>query len=129
MRRHLARQGIEAGAAGHAIQTLIDDGYLDDVRFATAFTHDKRELEQWGSERIERALLDRGIDRDLVRETLGATPCEPELDRALGLLRRRFPKPPSDRRERDRALGVLLRKGYDGDLALDALAAYARGIG
>ena len=51
---------------------------------------------------------------------------ESELDRALALLRRRFPSPPRDRRERDRALGVLIRKGYDSELALDALAAHAR---
>jgi hypothetical protein len=34
---------------------------------------------------------------------------------------------PADRRERERALGVLLRKGYESELALDALHAYARG--
>jgi regulatory protein len=49
------------------------------------------------------------------------------MDRALAVLRRRFPQPPEDRRERDRALGVLLRKGYESDLALDALAVHARG--
>ena len=52
---------------------------------------------------------------------------ESELDRALELLRRRFPTPPEDRRERERALGVLLRKGYESELALDALAAHTRG--
>jgi len=49
-----------------------------------------------------------------------------ELARAVELLRARFPSPPQDRRERDRALGVMLRKGYDAELAIDALAAYAR---
>jgi regulatory protein len=127
MRRHLARQAIEAEAIDSAVQTLIQQGYLDDARFARVFAQDKRELEQWGRDRIERTLRDRGIDAELVQETLGATAQEPELDRALGLLRRRFPSPPYDRRERDRALGVLVRKGYDSDLALDALAAYARG--
>ena len=48
------------------------------------------------------------------------------MERALELLRRRFPAPAGDRRERDRALGVLVRKGYDVDLALDAIAAHAR---
>jgi regulatory protein len=43
------------------------------------------------------------------------------------VLRQRFPSPPRDRRERERALGILLRKGYDIELALDALAAYDRG--
>jgi hypothetical protein len=41
-------------------------------------------------------------------------------------LRRRFAEPPSDRRTRERALGVLIRKGYESDLALEALASWGR---
>ena len=40
---------------------------------------------------------------------------------ALELLRRRFPAPPADARERDRALGILVRRGLRADLAFDAL--------
>jgi regulatory protein len=121
-----------------AIQTLSGQGLLDDTRFAQLFVTDKRALEQWGSERIRRGLLSRGVDRHLVEAALdqeaagsdhgddGDEP-ESELDRALALLRRRFPEPPQDRRDRDRALGMLLRKGYESELALDALAAHGRG--
>jgi len=45
----------------------------------------------------------------------------------VALLRRRFPTPPRERRDRDRALGALIRKGFESKLALDALSAYARG--
>ncbi len=132
VRRHLEHKGVKPDAVDGSIQTLVDQGYLDDVRFARLFAVDKRELEQWGLERIRRGLLSRGIDRDLIEATLDEPPGDgetrdTELDRALALLRRRFPSPPRDRHERNRALGVLLRKGYDGELALDALAAYARG--
>jgi regulatory protein len=126
MRRRLARGGIDAATAEEAIGVLRDQGVLDDARFARLFVEDKRELDQWGSERIRRTLLERGVDRDLVDEALGSDPAESELDRALVLLRRRFAVAPRDRRERDRALGMMLRKGYDSELALDALAAYAR---
>ena len=44
---------------------LIELGELDDERFAFAFAEDKRELAGWGAERIEAALLDRGLDRAL----------------------------------------------------------------
>ncbi len=127
MRRHLARAAPDERTVEAAIAVLAEQGYLDDSRFARLFAEDKRELEQWGRERIERTLLERGIDRELIGQALAGTDEEPELERALGLLRRRFPSPPRDRRERDRALGVLLRKGYDSELALDALTAYARG--
>jgi regulatory protein len=129
VRRRLTSDGIEAAVIEQAIGTLIDQSLLDDARFARLFTQDKRELEHWGSDRIRRTLLDRGIDRELVDGTLRAEAEGTELDRAVALLRRRFPVPPQERRERDRALGVMVRKGYDGELALDALAAYARDAG
>jgi regulatory protein len=129
MRAHLGRDGTDTAVVDVAVAALIDAGYLDDARYARLFAQDKRELEQWGSDRIRRALHERGIGRELVDEALAARQPESELERALELLRRRFPEPPRDRRERDRALGVLVRKGYDGELALDALAAYARETG
>lgn len=135
VRRQLERQGVESAVAEDAIQTLGDEGYLDDARFARLFVHDKRELERWGSERIRQRLLARGIDREVIAVALvdGAGTEEPdqhsELERAVSVLSRRFPSAPRDRRERDRALGVLIRKGYDPELALDALRIHARGGG
>jgi regulatory protein len=124
VRRRLEARGVDAATAAAAIETLQDQGYVDDERFARLFTEDKRDLEQWGSERIRRTLLERGIDRDLVEATLSQAPAQDELDRARALLRRRFPGPLLDRRERDRALGILLRKGFDPDLAVEALAGH-----
>jgi regulatory protein len=126
MRRHLEHADVGAREIRLTIDSLIDDGYLDDERFARLFAEDKRSLEHWGSERIERSLLARGVDPEVVRAAIAGETHESELDRALALLRRRFPAAPEDRRDRDRALGMLLRKGYDPELALDALRAHAR---
>jgi regulatory protein len=134
VRTQLERKGVSPELIGPAVQTFAEQGFLDDERFARLFVSDKRELEQWGSERIRRGLLARGVERELAERALapgGGGPDlsgdeEPtELDRALEILRRRFPAPPRERRERERALGVLLRKGYESELALDALTAYA----
>jgi regulatory protein len=135
VRQRLQRRGVSDEVTERVIEILGEQGFLDDGRFARLFVADKRTLEQWGSERIRRGLLSRGVDRRLVDAALAEEPAttddheepESELDRALALLRRRFPDPPEDRRDRNRALGMLLRKGYDSELALDALAAYARG--
>ncbi len=129
VRRHLERKAVDATSCERALEVLIEEGSVDDARFARLFVQDKRELEEWGRERIRQGLLARGVDGGLVEEALAdGPPAEEttELDRALALLSRRFPAPPHERRERDRALGLLIRKGYDPDLALDALAAYAR---
>jgi regulatory protein len=138
VRAQLERGGVPESLVQEALRTLSDQGLLDDARFARLYVTDKRELEQWGAERITRGLLARGIDCDLAESALVTAehgdpeheegrPVESELDRALALLRSRYPVAPADRRERERALGVLLRKGYESELALDALHAYARG--
>jgi hypothetical protein len=44
----------------------------------------------------------------------------------VAILRRRFPVAMQARRDRDRALGVLLRKGYEEEVAIEALAIHAR---
>ena len=127
VRRYLAGRGIDEVAIEAATQELTEQGYLDDARFARLFVQDKRELEQWGSERIRRGLQARGVDRELVAEALAGADSESEDGvRALELLRRRFPDPPCDRRQRERALGVLLRRGYPYDLASEALSLHSR---
>jgi regulatory protein len=119
----LQRAGIDPLSAQAAIGELAALGYLDDIRFAKLFAQDKRALEHWGAERIERGLVARGIARELIAATLTESQQETELERALAVLARRFPQPRAGRRERERALGFLLRKGYDGETALEALRA------
>jgi regulatory protein len=129
MRGHLLTKRIDPRDVERAIQALTDQGLLDDRRFARLFVQDKRELAEWGADRIRQALLARGVDRDVVADALAEHEHSTdggEIDRALAVLRRRFPSPAGDRRERERALGVLLRKGYDTDLALEAIAAHMR---
>jgi SOS response regulatory protein OraA/RecX len=95
LRQHLLRREVDEASAAETIEELVEQGSLDDARFARLFVQDKRELQQWGSERIRRALLARGIDRELVDAALGED--EPgdggDLDRALALLRQRFRSP------------------------------------
>jgi regulatory protein len=50
---------------------------------------------------------------------------EAELEAAITLLRRRFREPLATPRDCERALGVLLRKGYGLELAHDAIRRHA----
>ncbi|HEY2653959.1 MAG TPA: regulatory protein RecX [Solirubrobacteraceae bacterium] len=128
VRGHLLSHEIDEAVAAAVIEELVERGYLDDARFARLFAEDKRTLEQWGSERIRRALMIRGVDRDLADAALvsgGDGEQVSEIDRALQVLRQRFPNAPRGRRERERALGLLFRRGYEPELAIDALRAHA----
>jgi regulatory protein len=125
LRRHLAAREVREATIDAAVQELMRQGYLDDARYARVFVDDRRSLDAWGSERIERRLLAAGVDRELVAAALGARDADDELDAAVGLLRQRCREVPATERERERALALLLRKGYDLELAYDAVRAFA----
>lgn len=123
---HLRSREIEAGAIDAAVGRLVRQGHLDDARYARTFAEDRRALDGWGPERIERGLLAAGVDRDHVAAAIGEREPGEELDAALMLLRRRCREIPRDDRGRDRALGMLVRKGYDLELACDAVREFER---
>jgi regulatory protein len=127
MRRYLEDKRVEPAVIEQVLGQLGEQGYLDDARFAHRFAEDKRLLEEWGAERIERRLAALGVPSEIVRDVLGGRGRESELDAALALLRRRFPALGEEPREQQRAYGVLVRKGYDGELAWDAIRGHLRG--
>jgi regulatory protein len=125
MARLLAGKRVEPSAIDTVVCELREQGYLDDASYARRFAEDRRSLDAWGADRIERKLLSLGVARELIDAALADHSHEEELAAACGLLARRFPAPPETPRERDRALGVLVRKGYDLELAYDALRRHA----
>jgi regulatory protein len=123
--RLLAGKRVEPDAIDTVVGELLEQGYLDDARYARQFADDRRRLDAWGPERIERRLRALGVGLAELEAALGARAERDELDAALALLRRRFPEPPATPRDCERALGVLVRKGYGLELAHDALRRYA----
>ncbi len=133
VRARLAREpDISQQAAQAVIAELVGYGYLDDARYARVFAQDRRTLDSWGTERIARTLRERGVAAELVAQALsdaGADGQPGELELAVALLRARFPSGPSQPRDRERAFGVLMRKGYESEVSADAVRSWARGEG
>ena len=122
----LERRGIEAATADAAVEELLATGLLDDARFARRFAGDKRDLEQWGSGRIATELDRRGIEPDQIAAVVAESGRQDELDTAKVLLERRLPQAPRDDRERDRAWRLLVRRGYEPELAYEAVHEHER---
>ena len=124
LRSHLAARDVDEHAITGAVEDLARQGYLDDARYARTFAEDRRALDDWGAERIERRLLALGVAPEHIAAALSSRDVGDELDAAIALLRRRLRTIPDTERERDRALGMLARKGYDIELAYDAVRAF-----
>ncbi len=124
MRTMLAGKRVEPAAIEQVVAELTDSGHLDDARYAQRFTEDRRRLDAWGNERIARRLRILGIAPEHIERASAEADEDDEMARAVTLLRRRFPDPPSDDRERARALGLLLRRGYESEAAYEAIRRY-----
>lgn len=120
----LERKGVGAGVISSTVEELREAGLLDDERYARTFADDKRELDRWGSSRIEQTLLRRGIPAAIAASAAHAER-DSELGAALGLLEERI-APPTDDRTRQKAWQLLVRRGYEPDLAYEAVRAHAR---
>ena len=120
----LAERGFSAAEIDGAVRQLIEIGELDDERFARRYAEDKRELRGWGPERIREALAVKGLSGSEIEAALAADEGD-DLARARELLERRG-DPLVDERSRARALAFLARRGYDSELAYEAVRAVER---
>ena len=122
--RHLESKGVEPATTAAALAELERQGYVDDVRYAQMFAEDRRKLDGWGTERIERRLAQVGVNPEIVASVVTRRGPGEELRDALDVLERRIAEPPQDDRGRERALGLLVRRGYDLDTAYAAVRAF-----
>jgi regulatory protein len=116
----LRRRGYSEDDVEEAVGRLTEAGELDDERFARRYAEDKRELSGWGAERIREALLARGVASARVEAVLAADSHADQLNRASELLARRG-RPLGDNAERQRALDYLARRGYEYEIAYEAV--------
>ena len=125
LRALLARKRVAPEDVDVVLGGLLRAGYVDDARYAERFADDRRRLDGWGAGRIEQRLRALGVDREAAAAAAGDRDEAAELEAAVALLRRRVPDVPTTLRERDRALGILVRKGYAIEVAHAALRRHA----
>jgi regulatory protein len=116
----LFKRGYEEADRRAALDRLEQVGELDDARFARRYAEDKRELSGWGPARIRDALAARGVRYEEIESALDADSYTEQVDRATELLERKGGDLDSDV-ARGRALGFLTRRGYEYEIAYEAV--------
>lgn len=56
------------------IKSLVNEGFIDNHRFALAFAHDKYEFSHWGRNKIVAMLRSKGITENDIEDAIGAIP-------------------------------------------------------
>ncbi len=121
----LSGRGVGEAERGDVLARLAEAGGIDDERFARRYAEDKRELADWGPQRISEALSRKGIRQELIDAALSAETDEDIGTRAAELLIRNGAEV-TDERGRQRAVGLLVRRGFPLEAAYDAVRALER---
>jgi regulatory protein len=123
----LERRGYGAAEIETAVTRLTEVGELDDERFARRYAEDKRELRGWGAERVREALLARGVPASIAESVAGGDSHQAQVGRAGELLAARG-RPLADDADRAKALGYLTRRGYEYEIAHEAIRLASRKV-
>jgi regulatory protein len=121
--RKLQARGIEAEQARAAIESLSEDGWQSDKRFAESLAR-SRASGGYGPLRIRAELAQHKLPSELIESAI--TACEIDWNaRAAELLARRFGrKPTRDRNEQAKRGQFLQRRGFD----LEAIRTALKGL-
>lgn len=101
--------GVDPAERQKVLQTLVDQRFIDDRRYAAAYVREKSRLNGWGAYKIRRMLTTKGISKPVIDEALGQVETEASKDKLAEMLARKMK---TIRAEDDyRMKGKLMRYG------------------
>lgn len=118
----LARH-TDGDAALEAVERMEEIGLVDDLDYAMRYARDLYHLKHLAPARIKQELRQKGIDSEVVSESLEQFDEDDNIDRALAYLSRKY-SDLSDEKTRKRAFAQLVRLGYSYSEVGSALRLY-----
>ena len=70
LRQKLWKWNISPPDADRIMKHLTSKRFVDDMRFAKSYIHDKVSFDRWGPKKIKVGLMSKRIDRDVINECL-----------------------------------------------------------
>lgn len=121
MKKVLAALGGDADEAERILDRLVEEKYLDDLRYASAYARDKSSIAGWGATKIRYMLASKGIDRETVAAALQEVDEDKASDRLEKLLVGKVRSLKDDPRRRMKLLRFALGRGYQYDEAAEVI--------
>lgn len=106
--------GDESGTQA-VLDQLVEQKYVDDLRYASAFARDKSSIAGWGEVKIRYMLAAKGISRDIISEALAEIDEQKACDRLEKLISNKAISLTGDPQIRMKLLRFGLGRGYSYD--------------
>ncbi|MGO1633723.1 regulatory protein RecX [Corynebacterium variabile] len=132
--RHRLTEALEEGEEPRLVDTVVsrclDNGMLDDERFAHEWVRQRQHNQKKSVSVLRRELRDKGVASSVIEDALGQVTEEDQQDILQALVTKKagtVKTVPADRAEYDKALrrivGVAARRGFPAGAGMDAARA------
>ena len=107
--------------SGKILQALLDDKFVDDLRYASAYAREKARLTGWGPAKITYTLVGKGIPRDVAAKALEEVD-QGEAERKMrSVLQAKVKTLVGDPQIKFKLLKFALTRGYEYDQVAPAV--------
>ena len=103
----------DSAAAGEVTDSLITDGYVSDLRYASAFAREKSGLTGWGPVKIKYALAAKHIDRGVIEAAMEEIDSDKAASRLDKLLTAKWKTLEGDPQAKLKLIKFALGRGYE----------------
>ena len=103
----------DAGLANELLKSLIEDGFVDERRYASAFAREKAGIAGWGRVKIRYMLKGKHIDEEIIREALEEIDGDKAGDRLRKLLENKWKSLKEDKNAKLKLIKFALQRGYE----------------
>lgn len=123
MLEKMRRWEMSDEAQARVMQRLISERYVDDERYARAFVKDKIRYNKWGRRKVEQALWQKHIDKNIQQQVLNDVDDQEYLDVLRPLLKqkRKSTKAASDYEMNQKLVRLALSRGFTYDIIRQCL--------
>ena len=112
MKKALAALDGDRTGAEKVIEVLVNEKYIDELRYASAFARDKASLAGWGETKIRFMLASKGVPRDVIDTALEEIDDTKARTRLEKLMENKFRSLKDDPQCRMKMLRFGLGRGY-----------------
>lgn len=103
------------------MQLLINEGFIDDERFAHTFVRSKIHLKKWGVNKIRMSLKTKGISDDIISEALSEIDPDFYREDLVKILKTKKINESDDFKRKAKLAQYAIQKGYEPALVWEAV--------
>ena len=110
----------DAAAAERVLESLVKNRFVDDARYAGAFTREKSSLAGWGARKIAYSLRLKGISAEMISEALSEISPEQSSEKLHKVLSDKYKTLKKDPSAFPKLMRFGLSRGYSYDEVAEA---------